>query len=170
MITNKWIKGRDDISDALKVRSDVFEKELGMTDEPEKDENDELSLHLVLYDDCIPAAAGRVYHDGKTFRIGRCAVLKEKRGIGLGDMLVKLLLLKAFTYNPSEVVISSRSVQAPFYEKYGFVRLGEEYPEAGEPHIRMSVNKKTLRFPSKCGSVKKYEDLFEEKSAYDDGN
>lgn len=163
MITNKWIKGRDDIYDALKIRSDVFEKELKMTGEPERDENDELSLHLVLYDGDIPVATGRVYHDGKTFRIGRCAVLKEKRGIGLGDMLVKLLLLKAFSYNPSEVVISSRLVKAPFYEKYGFVKTGEEYSEAGEPHIKMTVNKETLRFPSKCGSDKKYEDLFEER-------
>lgn len=163
MITNKWITGRDDISDALKIRSEVFERELEMTDEPEEDENDELSLHLVLYDDGLPAATGRVYHDGKTFRIGRCAVLKEKRGIGMGDMLVKLLLLKAFAYNPSEVVISSRLVQAPFYERYGFERTGGQYPEAGEPHVKMSVNKETLRFPSACGSVKKYEDLFEER-------
>lgn len=163
MLTNKWIMGKDDFSDALKVRSDVFEKELKMTDEPEEDENDALSLHLVLYDDGIPAAAGRVYHDGKYFRIGRCSVLKEKRGMGLGDMLVKLLLLKAFTYNPSEVVISSRLIQAPFYERYGFKKTGEQYTEAGEPHIKMSVNKETLRFPSKCGEAKKYDDLFEER-------
>lgn len=163
MITNKWINGRDDISDALKIRSDVFEKELEMTDEPEEDENDELSLHLVLYDDGDPVATGRIYHDGKTFRIGRCAVLKEKRGAGFGDMLIKLLLLKAFTYNPSEIIISSRLVQAPFYEKYGFVKFGEEYMEAAEPHIKMSVNKETLCFPSKCGSDKKFEDLFEER-------
>ena len=163
MITNKWINGSDDISDALKIRSEVFEKELKMTVEPEEDENDELSLHLVLYDEAEPCATGRIYHDGKTFRIGRCAVLKEKRGMGMGDMLVKLLLLKTFTYNPSEIVISSRLVQAPFYEKYGFVKTGEVYEEAGEPHIKMSVNKETLRFPSKCGSVKKFEDLFEER-------
>lgn len=163
MITNKWIKGRDDISDALKIRNDVFVEELNMTDEPEEDENDELSLHLVLYDDGLPIATGRVYHDGKTFRIGRCAVLKEKRGIGVGDMLVKLLLLKAFEYNPSQVIISSRAVQSPFYEKYGFKKFGEQYMEAGEPHIKMGVDKNTLIFPSKCGSNKRYDDLFEEK-------
>lgn len=151
MITNKWIGGTEDITEPLCLREEVFVGELNMDEEPERDENDSLAMHLVLYDDGIPVAAGRLYHDGKTFRIGRCCVKKGFRGQGFGDMLVKLLLLKAFSYNPSEVVISARQVMQGFYEKYGFVPFGDSYIEAKEPHIAMRVNKDTLTYPSKCG-------------------
>lgn len=150
MITNKWIGGSDDISEPLALREEIFVDELGMDEEPERDENDPLSMHLVLYDDGAPVATGRLYHDGKTFRIGRCCVKKEARGQGFGDMLVKLLLMKAFSFNPSEVVISARQVMQDFYARYGFAPFGDTYIEAKEPHIAMRVNKDTLVFPSKC--------------------
>jgi predicted GNAT family N-acyltransferase len=71
MITNKWILGNGDYSDALKLRHAVFVEEQGVTAEPDPDEMDPLAVHLVIYDADEPVAAGRVYHDGKAFRIGR---------------------------------------------------------------------------------------------------
>lgn len=162
MITNEWILGNGDLSVPLSIRHKVFIEEHKMDAEPDADEMDALAMHLVLYDDGNPIASGRLYHDGKAFRIGRCCVLGEYRGQGVGDLLVKLLLLKAFGFNPSEVRINAREPVAAFYERYGFAKTGAPFPEAGQAHIPMAVTKDTLAFPSKCGKTKGFYDLFTE--------
>jgi predicted GNAT family N-acyltransferase len=163
LITNKWILGNGNYSDALDIRHKVFIEEHRMDAEPDPDEMDPTAMHLVVYDGDKPVASGRVYHDGKTFRIGRCCVVKEARGMGVGDLLMKLLILKAFEFSPSEVRLGSRAVTEDFYKRYGFVRDGEPYMEVGEEHVPMKITKETMVFPSHCGKERRFEDFFTEK-------
>ncbi|MDL2236747.1 GNAT family N-acetyltransferase [Christensenellaceae bacterium OttesenSCG-928-K19] len=160
MITNKWIAGNGEWEDAKKLRREVFIEEQNVAEEQEFDDLDLQSLHLVVYDGDTPIATGRIWHDGKTFRIGRCCVTKSERGGGIGDLLLKLLLIKTFEYNPSEVRIHAQTYAVPFYERYGFACEGEEYMEENIPHKTMSVTKETLVIPSKCGKDKHFEDFF----------
>jgi predicted GNAT family N-acyltransferase len=118
-------------------------------------------MHLVILDDEKPVAAGRVYHDGKTFRIGKCAVLGEMRGKGVGDLLIKLLLLKAFEFNPSEVRIHAIANAVGFYKRYGFAETGAPFVEDTAEHITMTVNRDTLVIPSGCGRDRGYKDFFD---------
>lgn len=160
MLTNKWIAGTADITEALSLREEVFTREQGASVE-DHDELDQQALHLILYDDSVPVATGRIYHDGRTFCIGRCCVKKEERGEGIGDLLLKLLLLKTFEYNPSRIRIHAQQAAADFYKRYGFAPDGEPFLEAGIPHIEMYVDKGMLRIPSSCGKVQHFEDFFE---------
>lgn len=164
MVTNRWIVGSEDLTEPLRLREAVFTEEQH-AEAPDEDENDRLALHLVLYDDGQPVATGRLYHDGRSFRIGRCCVEREQRGQGFGDLLVKLLLLKAFEYGPSQVRIHAQTQAAPFYERYGFVREPETFDEAGIEHVAMYVDKDSLKIPSKCGETRGFGDFFEEAPA-----
>ncbi len=163
MITNKWILGNADITEALALRREVFSDEQGFDAELDHDGADELAMHLIIYDGEMPVATGRVYHDGKTFRIGRCCVKNSARGQGVGDLLIKLLLLKVFEFGPSVVKISAQEQAAGFYKKYGFYVDGEGYLEEDVPHLPMSITKESLVFPTQCGKEKHFSDFFEEK-------
>lgn len=160
--TNKWIVGRTDgVDDVFAIRREVFMDEQHVPEEIEVDELEDESLHLLLYDDGEPVACGRIWFDGKMFRIGRCAVRKDARGQGIGDLLVRLLLFKVFQYRPSKVGIHAQSTAKDFYSRYGFAVTGESFDEAGIEHVPMEITKETLVFPSPCGD-KHYSDLFEE--------
>lgn len=163
MITNEWILGSGDLSVPRAIRRKVFIEEQQVDEKEEMDALDSQSMHLVIYDDRQPIATGRIWHDGQTFRIGRCCVLAKMRGQGIGDLLVKLLLLKSFEFSPSEVRVDAQTHVQGFYERYGFQKAGNKFIKAGIPHISMSICKETLVFPSKCGHEKRFDDFFEEK-------
>lgn len=151
MITNEWITGSGDLRDALAIRRAVFIDEQHVPEELEFDEDDKYAVHVVVLDDGEPAATGRIWFDGTSFRIGRCAVLKDKRGQGLGDLLVRLLLVRAFQNGASELLIHAQQTAVGFYERFGFHTLGEPFEEAGIAHVVMTVSKDTVVFPSECG-------------------
>ena len=164
MLTNKWIAGTCDISEPLALREDVFTREQNAS-EPDQDSLDAQALHLVLYDDGRPVATGRIYHDGRSWRIGRCCVEAQSRGQGIGDLLMKLLLLKTFSYNPTVIRIHAQQQAAPCYARYGFTAAGEPFDESGIAHVEMTVDKETLKSPSACGRVKGFYDFFEPAAA-----
>lgn len=151
MITNEWITGNRDISVPLAIRREVFIDEQNVPEDMEYDEFDKQAMHLVIRDGERPVACGRVYFDGNTFRIGRCAVRREARGQGIGDLLVKLLLLKAFEFTESAVRTDAQTAAQGFYERYGFVPTGETFMDVGIEHVPMQVTKETMLLPSKCG-------------------
>lgn len=153
MITNEWIRGNENLDEPMQIRRAVFVEEQGVPEDHERDADDAQALHLLIRDGQCPVACGRIWHDGKTFRIGRCAVLKDARGQGIGDLLVKLLLRKAFEYADTSVCIHAQTAAKGFYERYGFRPVGGEFLEEGIPHLTMCVSKEALVFPSKCGSL-----------------
>ncbi|MEG2188852.1 MAG: GNAT family N-acetyltransferase, partial [Christensenella sp.] len=143
MITNRWFCGIENAQDARMVRESVFVREQGFAEEDEFDALDAQAMHVVIYDDNAPVGTGRVYHDGKNFGIGRICVLKAARGGGIGDLLMRVLLVKVFEFCPSQVCILAQVQARGFYEKFGFAACGEQVDEAGIPHIPMLVNKET---------------------------
>lgn len=150
MITSTFIPGNKDISEAEEIRREVFIEEQNCPEEEEFDSFDKDALHLVIYLDEKPAATGRIWHDGKGFRIGRIAVKKEYRGQKLGDLAVRLLLYKSFNSGADTVNINAQTYIMPLYEKFGFKAHGEEFMEAGRPHYAMSVGKDEVKYPSDC--------------------
>jgi predicted GNAT family N-acyltransferase len=122
-------------SAAQAVRHEVFVVEQKVPLALEWDEMDALSLHAVVLDDEGAAAAtGRLLPDG---HIGRMAVRKALRGEGLGAMILQALMREAELRGDRAVLLNAQTHAAPFYARHGFVREGEEFIEAGIPHIRM---------------------------------
>ncbi|QGZ37720.1 putative GNAT family N-acyltransferase [Pseudoduganella flava] len=122
-------------ADAQAVRLEVFVQEQGVPAELEMDDNDAACLHAVAYDAAgIPVGTGRLLPDG---HIGRMAVLKRVRGTGIGSALLRGLMDQARARGHAEVVLSAQTHAAPFYLAHGFVVAGDEFHEAGIPHVDM---------------------------------
>lgn len=117
------------------VRRAVFIEEQGVPEALEWDGADAASVHA-LAQDATGAAIGtaRLLPDG---RVGRMAVLPPWRGRGVGGALLAALLAEAQRRGLSPVRIHAQVHAVPFYERFGFVREGEVFMEAGIPHVEM---------------------------------
>jgi predicted GNAT family N-acyltransferase len=126
----------DDLKSAAQaVRREVFVVEQKVPLALEWDEMDALCLHAVVLDDEGTAVAtGRLLPDG---HIGRMAVRKVLRGAGTGTMILQALMREAELRGDRAVQLNAQTHAASFYAQYGFVREGEEFIEAGIPHIHM---------------------------------
>lgn len=120
---------------ARAIRYDVFVIEQKVPVELEWDDMDAVSLHALVYDDAGRAiATGRLLPDG---HIGRMAVREEARGKGIGGTVLQALMAEAKKRGDPAVVLSAQTHAEAFYGRYGFVREGDEFMEAGIPHVGM---------------------------------
>jgi predicted GNAT family N-acyltransferase len=146
MIAGKWIDDGN-WTDSHEIRRKVFINEQNVPPELEIDGTDEFAKGLVVYDNGIPAATGRLImlegpegcslQSQKNMTVGRVAVLKEYRGQGLGDLVVRMLIRRAFEEGHTTQVAHVQTHARGFYAKLGFYEVGEEYLDAGIPHITM---------------------------------
>lgn len=150
MITNRWFLGADDISDAMMIRDAVFVKEQGCPLEIEHDAHDKTALHLVIYADGKPVGCGRIVPHDDFLKLGRIAVIKEERKKHYGDLIMRLLLFKAFDISAKEVHLGAQVHAVDFYSRFGFIPCGENYMEAGIPHVPMKVTAEDVQYPSAC--------------------
>ena len=74
---------------AREIREKVFISEQGFTQE--FDDIDEAAVHLVMFDENVPAATCRIFKGDEQglYVLGRLAVVKEYRGKQLGLALIK---------------------------------------------------------------------------------
>ena len=122
-------------ADAQDIRYEVFVVEQGVPVEMEWDEMDAVCLHAVAYDSNDRASAtGRLLPDG---HIGRMAVRKEARGGGIGGHILGALMAEAQKRGDRAVMLNAQTQAEAFYQRFGFAREGEEFMEAGIPHIAM---------------------------------
>jgi predicted GNAT family N-acyltransferase len=65
------------------------------------------------------------------------AVLKDRRGRGIGSAMLRVLVEKAQSRGAREVLLSAQVQAIEFYRAHGFVEEGTEYLEAGILHRDM---------------------------------
>ena len=99
----------------------------------EFDEHDgDGTRYIVLLDDGYPVATCRFYEIGAgRVALGRVVVLPEYRGRGLGRMVVEEAERWIDELGFREVVIDSRTVAVPFYEKLGYVSVDGSMVKSG---------------------------------------
>jgi len=132
IVLGDWRRLRDD---AQQVRVEVFVAEQKVPLELEWDEMDALSVHAVAYDERgMPVATGRLLPDG---HIGRMAVRRPMRGRGIGAAVLQALIAEAARRGDAAVALNAQIRAEAFYTRFGFVREGMEFIEAGIPHIAM---------------------------------
>ena len=152
MIKAYFLMGIENLDSAMQIRKKVFVDEQGFSEENEQDSFDSQALHVIV-EDGAPCGTGRLYFDGKTWCIGRVAVLKEKRGQHLGDLVMRMLLNQALQMKLDNLYVGAQKQAAAFYEKYGFEPCGEEYLDEHCPHVPMcaSMQKVESMVFSGCG-------------------
>lgn len=118
------------------IRQAVFVGEQGVPAEMEWDRWDALSHHAVARGpDGRAMGTGRLLPDG---RIGRMAVLKEWRGKGVGTLLLLHLMEAARKRGIEQIALHAQISAEPFYRRFDFVPNGDEFIEAGIPHVLMT--------------------------------
>lgn len=123
--------------EAKMIRTAVFVDEQGFREE--FDGTDDKSLHAVLYIDGSPSGTARMFteDEGKSFHIGRVAVLKKYRKLGLGSDIMNALCEKAKELGAEKCELSAQCRAKEFYKKLGFTESGDIYLDEGCPHIYM---------------------------------
>lgn len=130
------------------IRKSVFTAEQGADRDTEFDSFDEKgksTLYALIYDGKKAVATSRLALTEKGYKIGRIAVLKEYRGKGLGDKIVRAVIEKAFEEGAEAVLVDAQNYAVPFYEKFGFKVIGAQIFDRGLPHMPMSLDKNNYR-------------------------
>ena len=108
----------------------------------EVDEKDRQSFHLYgRAENGEIVAVTRVLPKGVSFpeiSIGRVALKKEYRGQGIADTL----MIETFNFIETElgkqpIRISAQKYLLNYYNKHGFIQVGDDYLEDNIPHIEM---------------------------------
>lgn len=145
----RFIKSADrEFSLVKDIRTSVFTLEQGADRDSEfdlYDEQDADSDYVLIFSGGNAAATGRLAFTGKSCKIGRIAVVKGFRGMGLGDKLVRALLNRAFELGYDSVLVDSQMHAIPFYKKFGFEPSGGQIMDRGLVHMPMKLDKKNYR-------------------------
>jgi predicted GNAT family N-acyltransferase len=130
------------------VRKEVFVVEQGVPPDVEYDAYDPGALHvLAVRDDGVPLGTGRLLYgeeaaaktggDAAVGSLGRLAVKREARGLGVGAALVRAIEDAARARGLAAVDLHAQTHALGFYERLGYVAYGPEFPDAGIPHRSM---------------------------------
>jgi len=133
-IQSKICDYKDNEKDICKIRFEVFVDEQNVPEDLEIDGLDDEAKHVLAYIDGKPIGTGRILSDG---HIGRVAVLKKYRGLGIGNSIMKVLIKWAQQNKFEKLWLSSQWHAHSFYLGLGFVCEGDIYEEAGIDHIKM---------------------------------
>jgi len=137
MLELKWFIGENGIEDAYAIRHEVFVKEQGIAEDDEFDGTDSSCTHLVIYEHNKPIATGRIMIEHDHYKIGRVAVLKPHRGRQLGVGIMQAIIDACCQMGDERQTLNAQVSAMGFYEKLGFTPYGEQFDEAGIPHIAM---------------------------------
>lgn len=138
---------------ARSVRLAVFVGEQGIPESEEWDADDATAVHAVVRNLAgLPLATGRLILSGEPqaseasapapsglARIGRMAVLRSARGIGLGREVLQALIAEARARGVRHIGIHAQLSAMPMYTQAGFVAEGAVFDEVGIPHQRMTL-------------------------------
>ncbi|MFE5866586.1 GNAT family N-acetyltransferase [Streptomyces virginiae] len=137
----------EDLKSCFAVRSEVFVVEQSVPESIEYDAYDADAVHVLAVDaDGAPLGTGRLLHGpvalGKTGdltvgSLGRLAVAKSARGLGVGVALVRAIEAEAARRGLAAVDLGAQTHALGFYERLGYVAYGPEFQDAGIPHRAM---------------------------------
>ena len=137
VIEVKIIQGDAGLKDAFEIRRRVFIEEQNVPKELELDEMDRIASHFILYLDKTPIGTARLFEKDDIYYIGRMAVLKEYRGRGFGEFIMKKMMDFAKHRKINKIVLHAQNDVVEFYKKFGFVETDNEFWEAGIKHKEM---------------------------------
>lgn len=121
--------------EAKDIRIKVFIKEQGF--ESEFDDIDQISSHIVVFDETKPVGTCRFFKENNHYTIGRVAVLKEYRNQHIGNLLLKSAEKEIKKLNGDLIVVHAQVRVSPFYENQGYIQFGQIDDDEGVPHMWM---------------------------------
>jgi len=126
-----------ELAEVYAIRRRVFIEEQAVPEEIELDPDDADALHVLAREDGRAIGCGRMVAHGAEVKIGRMAVLPDRRRHGIGALILKFLVEAARERGCRKAALHAQLHAEGFYLKYGFAPVGEVFEEAGIAHRRM---------------------------------
>ncbi len=148
LIQGKLLSQGSNLSEVYFIRRKVFIEEMKLPEAVEYDGQDDLSIHVIVYEEAgskKAVATGRISFDGECCEIGYIAVLKEYRNKQYGDFTVRMLLNKAFTSGIHVVKSMVYSDSVAFFEKIGFHIISDELMDHNQAYYLMEISAKDIK-------------------------
>ncbi|WPC03240.1 GNAT family N-acetyltransferase [Pseudomonas sp. MBLB4123] len=123
-----------DNAELRRIRETVFIAEQAVPPELEWDAEDAEALHFLAYEGDYAIGTARLLPDG---HIGRVSVLRDWRGLKVGDALIRAVIAEAEKRGLQQQMLSAQVHATAFYERLGFEIVSGEYLDAGIPHVDM---------------------------------
>jgi ElaA protein len=125
-----------DVHGIWRIRDAVFAVEQRVED-TDPDHRDLLATtsHLWLADDDGVRSYLRVIDDSGTRRIGRVCTRRDQRGRGLsGQLMAEVHRL----WGDETLELNAQAYLEGWYESFGYRRTGDDFDDAGIPHVPMT--------------------------------
>lgn len=118
------------------IRKKVFVEEQKVDEREEFDDYESNSLHYLGFFDGIPAGTARWRITREGIKLERFAVLKQYRKNGVAGAILEKVLNDTVATGV-RIYLHAQITAVGFYEKYGFVKQGPLFSEAGIDHYKM---------------------------------
>lgn len=118
------------------IRKKVFVEEQKVDEREEFDEYESNSVHYLGVFEGIPVGTARWRITQAGIKLERFAVLKQYRNHGVAAAILKKVLADTFA-SGVRIYLHAQITAVGFYEKYGFIKEGSLFTEAGIDHFRM---------------------------------
>ncbi len=125
-----------DVYDIWRIRDAVFAVEQ-QCDEEDVDGRDLLPTmtHLWFADERGPTSYLRSFVEDGERHVGRVCTRKDQRGLGLSGRLVTEC---SRLWGDDVIVLNAQAYLEDWYGRYGYVRSGDNFVEAGIDHVPMA--------------------------------
>ncbi|MBT4728306.1 MAG: GNAT family N-acetyltransferase [Bacteroidetes bacterium] len=121
------------------IRDEVFIEEQKVPVDIEYEFEEESSHYLAFFEDeAIATARYRLTEEG--VKLERFATLEEFRNKGIGAAILNKIL-HDIRKKDKLIYLNAQEFAVPFYEKHGFLVVGDMFMEANIKHFRMELDK-----------------------------
>ena len=121
---------------ANQIRQKVFVEEQNVDPVLEYDEYESTAIHYLLSVEGVPVATARWRETSKGIKLERFATLSSHRNKGLGAILLQDVMDDVLPIGKN-IYLHAQLNAISFYERQGFVIIGEQFTEADIEHFEM---------------------------------
>jgi predicted GNAT family N-acyltransferase len=135
------VEDRPDLAEkANRIRQEVFVLEQRVDPKLEYDEYEADAIHYLLSIEGEAVATARWRETEKGIKLERFATLISYRNKGLGAELLQDIMEEVLPAG-KKIYLHSQIKAIPFYERHGFVKIGDMFTEAEIEHYKMIYQK-----------------------------
>lgn len=130
--------GSPEYQQMIKLRDDMLRKPLGLCFSDQELEAEKENMLIAAFDDDdILGCCMLVEKDPATVRLRQMAVINDLQGKGIGRALMNFAENLARDRGFRKITMHARKNVVGFYEKMGYIPVGDEFIEITIPHVVM---------------------------------
>ncbi|MFS4482350.1 GNAT family N-acetyltransferase [Hyunsoonleella sp. 2307UL5-6] len=127
--------------EAVAIRTKLFFDKIKNSSALIHDEFEAKGIHLVCLNLDEVVGTGRLNIENKVGTISQMAIKENFQNKGIGREILKALIEKSNKHKVTAIKLGARETAISFYEKFGFIVIGQKYPskKTGIIHQQMEL-------------------------------